>query len=239
MNIIFTCIVITLSFISITGNAQNIAEALKTPVRKDSAEKPQALPKKYDPRDSVMNYNRENNSLFAFVGEKISVQPLPRIFDALDTGWKVKYRIIKKVYGEFAHDTIEFLAFDHNGIPAFSKSDFALLYVSADSGTYLHEKYMFSAVYLMKDGRWAGPYESRDYGHDLNKGTKLRPVLLDFPREVFYTISPYATPDRIKEIYPEPYYRISGNKAYPVYGNYVEDLFLLKKNGFLKARGLF
>jgi hypothetical protein len=43
--------------------------------------------------------------------------------------------------------------------------------------------------------------------------------------------------DTIK--YPEPYYKTVGDSAYANYGNYLEDLFTLKKEGVLAARGLF
>ena len=37
----------------------------------------------------------------------------------------------------------------------------------------------------------------------------------------------------------EPYYKSKDDKKIPVYGNYIEELFLEKKNGVLAARGLF
>ncbi|WP_445357973.1 hypothetical protein [Microbulbifer sp. ANSA005] len=39
--------------------------------------------------------------------------------------------------------------------------------------------------------------------------------------------------------FPEPYYKIEGSSAVVVYGNYIDKLFLLKKNGILKAHGDF
>ncbi|WP_444932602.1 hypothetical protein [Microbulbifer sp. JTAC008] len=62
------------------------------------------------------------------------------------------------------------------------------------------------------------PYAAYDYAHSYNKNTKIKPVKIEFP---------------------EPYYKIEGSSAVVVYGNYIDKLFLLKKNGILKARGDF
>ena len=63
---------------------------------------------------------------------------------------------------------------------------------------------------------------------------------IDFSESVLYpTIIKYYNGqiDTIK--YPEPYYKTIGDSAYVIYGNYIEDLFKLKKEGVLAARGLF
>ena len=39
--------------------------------------------------------------------------------------------------------------------------------------------------------------------------------------------------------YSSPYFRVIGDKAYPLYGYSIEELFSIKKNGVLKWRGLF
>ena len=93
----------------------------------------------------------------------------------MDKGFKAKYAILEKVYGNFPYDTIEFVAYDHYGIPPFSKFKNVLLYVGADSGTYYHENYLYNDVYKTKSGRWAGSYAG-DYKHACNKHTKIKPV---------------------------------------------------------------
>lgn len=37
--------------------------------------------------------------------------------------------------------------------------------------------------------------------------------------------------------YPEPFFTIKNNKAIPVYGNYVEDLFRIRQQSILKVLG--
>lgn len=168
------------------------------------------------PRSFVKNYGAFDTSrLFVFVGEKISVELLPHRAGSMDDCFKAKYVILEKVYGNFSDDTIEFVAYDHYGTPAFSEFKTVLLYVSADSGTYYHQKYMYNDVYKTKDGRWAGPYAVDDYEHAYNKHTKIKPVKIEFPEKTI------------------------GDTAIAIYGNYVEELFALKKTGVLTSRKLF
>ncbi len=183
------------------------------------------------------------NRLFVFVGEKISVTPFePELREGeimLDAAFKAKYKVIETVFGKYDKDTIEFEVYDHRGVPAFSKFNFTLLYVSKGSDSILyHEKYMYSNVYKTTDGRWAGPYESDDYSHRYNKNTSVRPVPILFRDSIFFDIKEMDTVS-IKRLYPEPYFKIENGKAYPIMGNYIQELFQLKRDGTLKARELF
>ncbi|GAB2813340.1 hypothetical protein GCM10027043_11290 [Ferruginibacter profundus] len=183
------------------------------------------------PRSFVKNYGvNDSNKLFVFVGEKISIEPLPYQQGSMDNGFKAKYAILKKVYGYFPEDTIEFVTYDHYGLPPFSKFKNVLLYVSADSGMYYHQKYIYNDVYKTKGGRWAGAYAKDDYEHPYNKRTKIKPVKIDFAKRVTY-------PKNDK--YPKPYFKIIGDSTIAVYGNYVDELFTLKKTGILTSRELF
>jgi hypothetical protein len=193
------------------------------------------------PRSFVKNYGAYDSCrLFVFVGEKISVEPLPHKRGSMDNGFKAKYVILEKVYADFREDTIEFVAYDHYGTPPFSEYKNVLLYVSADSGTYYHDKYMYNDVYKTKDGRWAGTYAMDDYEHVYNKHTKTKPIKIDFVERVVYPTKMIG--DDGKQLtfsYPQPYFKTVGDSATAIYGNYIEELFVLKRNGFLTARGLF
>lgn len=196
--------------------------------------------KKKNPIDYVKNYNGQNNKLFVFVGQKISVDALPYREGSMDGGFKGKYKILQKVFGNFSEDTIEFVAYDHYGTPPFSQFDNVLLFVSADSGTYYHQKYMYNDVYLTKEGKWAGSYAEEDYGHDYNKKTKVKPVIINFEKEVSYpTKIILADSQVVTRSYPKKYFKTIGDRAIAVYGNYVEDLFILKRDGYLTAREIF
>lgn len=189
-------------------------------------------------KDSTKIFER-TNTLFVFVGKKISVTPLPHEQGSMDAGFRAKCRIIQRVYGHHPGDIIEFTAYDHYGTPKFSQYEHALLYVSEYEGTLYHEKYQYDPLYKTKDGRWAGPY-SDGYDHDFNKHTTIKPEKIEFDREVSLPVK-IRREDGVEYTYdyPEPYYKTVGNKAFIVYGNYVKELFQLKKDGVLTARKVF
>lgn len=177
-----------------------------------------------------------NNNLFVFVGELIQCQVLPQEEGSMDAAFKAKFKILQMVYGEYASDTIEFIAYDHYGIPQFSKYKNSLMFVSKHDDKYFHEKYQFHDVYRAKNGRWAGTVWCADDDPPLFP----RPEKIDFEENVnFPAIHKDVFGD--DEDFPcgEPYYRLAGDKKIPVYGNYIEELFLEKKDGVLAARGLF
>jgi hypothetical protein len=182
----------------------------------------------------------KKNTLFAFVGEKIDVQPLPVAPGSMDGGFRAKYKILLPVYGSYSGETIEFTAYDHYGWPAFASFKNVLLFVSEYQGKYYHEKYQYFDVYKTKDGRWASPYKSEDYGHPFNKNTTIKPEVIEFAESVKYPLH-FKRQDGSEYTvsYLAPYYVTKGDSAIAIYGNYVEDLFALKKTGVLAARGLF
>jgi len=188
----------------------------------------------------IENYNGENNRLFVFVGHKISVEGLPYLEGSMDAGFKAKYLVVQKIFGNFSKDTIEFLAYDHYGIPPFSEYNDALLFVSADSGIYFHQKYQYNDVYKTKDGRWAGTYAFGDYEHEYNKKTKVKPVRIDFIQPVYYPRKKITEQgDTLTQTFPKPFFQTMGDSAIAIYGNYVNDLFILKRDGVLTAREIF
>ncbi len=233
---IITCTIVAAFFVSSCGQTNKTRDTvMKTESAEDYISVPIDTPKSF-----VKNYGfQDSNPLFVFVGEKLMVESLPSKRGSMDNSFKARYLVVEKVFGNFSNDTIEFVVYDHYGKPSFSKFNTALLYVSADSGTYYHQKYLYDDVYKTKDGRWAGPY-SDDYEHESNKHTKIKPVKIDFINRVAYPIS-IVDDDGIKisYSYPKPFFKTDGDSAIAIYGNYIEDLFKLKKNGVLKARRIF
>lgn len=184
----------------------------------------------------------KKDSLYVFIGKKIEIVGIKQRIDSNEVSFnavfKAKYKIIQNVYGNYAKDTIEFEVYDHYGIPAFSKYDYVLLFVSNYNGKLYHEKYQYFDVYKTKNGRWASSYSAGDYNHIYNKNTTVKPELIDFVDEVFYKINSRNT-EEIEQHFPSPYYKVVDDKAIVIWGNYVEQLFELKKTGILKARGIF
>jgi hypothetical protein len=186
--------------------------------------------------------NEKNNKLFVFIGRKIELERMPVAEESMDNGFKAKYKIIQRVYGAYSRDTIGFEVYDHYGIPPFSKFEYVLLFVSEIEGKYYHQKYMYNDVYKTKDDRWAGTYDADDYHHELNKETKIKPVKIEFKRKISYPINRKELQKNEVDVdyyYPEKYFTIMNDIAIANYGNYVEDLFKLKKEGVLTARNLF
>ncbi len=87
-----------------------------------------------------------------------------------------------------------------------------------------------------KGGKWAGcgdPYRFDDY-----HCKDLKAVRLEFNEPVSFDLSTLDA-ERIKKQYPEPYFTITNNRAFCIMGAYVDELFQVKKQGVLKAKGIF
>ena len=182
------------------------------------------------------NEKERNNNLLVFVGELIQCVELPQDEGSMDAKFKATFKIIQTVYGEYALDSIEFVAYDHYGVPAFSKYKNSLMFVTKHGDQYFHEKYQYRDVYKTKNGKWAGTVWC---SHD-DSIIIPHPKKIDFKDDVYF---PAMHKDKFgdDEDFPcgEPYYKSKDDKKIPVYGNYIEELFLEKKNGVLAARGLF
>lgn len=185
------------------------------------------------------NPRERANTMFAFVGERMEVAVVPWEEGMLDTKVKARYKVLERVYGECQDEVIDFVAYDHYGIPPFIKYKHVLMYLSRKESGWYMEKYLYDPLFKTKDGRWAGPY-SDDYGHPYNKAATIRPEKISFQEKVGFPTK-FVDEDGKEVIlsFPSPYYNQVGDSAFAVYGNYVIDLFRLKKEGVLKARELF
>ncbi|WP_028979442.1 hypothetical protein [Sporocytophaga myxococcoides] len=207
----------------------------------------------------IFNYAKSQNrpdNLLVFIGEKIEVKYSPEeeklnvdtlikgidtIFSrhiSMDNMYIAKYKILRLVHGNFKRDTIEFTVFDHYGFPRFSKYQTVLLFVSYNDGKLYHEKYQYYDLYLTPSGKWASPYSTNDYNHAYKDSITVKPEKIQFKNEVSFPVSNLSN-NEIKRWYPKPYFEIKNDRAIAVYGNYVEDLFKLKQQTILKARGIY
>lgn len=199
---------------------------------------------KADTMKNVSQLTKAN--LFVFVGEKISVEEFEQKLEegevAMDAGFKAKYKIVERVYGDYSGKTIEFEAYDHYGYPSFAEYKHALLFVSKHKGEYFHQKYQYYDVYKTKSGKWAScgdPYRFDEY-HRKN----VEIINLNFEEPLYIDLKKYGDESRyseefIKEVFVEPYFKVQENKAECLKGSYVDTLFEVKKNGVLKAREVF
>ena len=174
---------------------------------------------------------------FAFVGEKISVKGVEPVYYCnvypMDSEFEAEYRILQKAYGNYDADTIRFRVFDHYGAPAFSKYRHVLLFVSEYCGWLYHEKYQYFELFPTADGRWASPGDPYRYDEYHRKDLKARHI--SFADSAFYDLSKFNRA-YIEKHFPEPYFRIEGQKAIPLMGVYIDDLLAVKREGVLKAR---
>jgi hypothetical protein len=154
--------------------------------------------------------------LIVIVGKRLSITEQRTEPDVMDRKFEARYRILQLVFGKYEESEITFTAYDHYGYPKFAHYDTALLFVSRYQGTLYHEKYQFFDVYPTKDGRWATCGDPHKYEPEMHRG-KLEPVEIQFAEDVSN--------------------ETAGGQCNK--GNYVEDLFQVKKDGVLKARGLF
>ena len=77
-------------------------------------------------------------------------------------------------------------------------------------------------------------FNHRYDNHKYNNPKGIAPEKISFIQEVAYSITG-RTKENVAYWFPSPYYKIQNNKAIAVWGNYVEQLFELKKNGILRA----
>jgi hypothetical protein len=207
----------------------------------------------------VLNFAKGQNladSLLVFIGEKIEVKYSPEDKNSyvdtliegndtiinmqlvIDHKFIAKYKILKLVHGNFKRDTIEFTVYDHYGVPPFFKYQTVLLFVSFSNGRLYHEKYQYYDLYLTSKGEWASLYATRDYNHAYKKSITVKPEKIQFKNEISFPVSNMSEKE-VKRCYPKPYFKIENDRAIAVYGNYVDDLFKLKQQTILKARGIF
>ncbi len=202
---------------------------------------------------------QKSDSLIVFVGKKIEVkewpeEPVKTITDTattaegivyttsvvlpMDARYRATYEILELIHGSYERDTIEFTVFDHYGVPAFSEYENVLLFVANENGKLYHEKYQYFDLYKTTNGKWASPYHSSEYNHPYKDSITVKPEKISFEKDAWYATGK-MNKKSIYFRYPSKYYAFKANKAIPLYGNYVKDLFKLKQQTILKARGYF
>jgi len=184
----------------------------------------------------------DSKNLYAFIAKKISVTEFDpnennelKVIDSItgdiiiekryvmDYGFKCKYLVIKNLYNQIEKDTIEFKAYDHYGRPRFESYNELVIYLSRDKeGNYYHRKYQFDAIYLdVKKGYYSFPKFLGD-GY-LETANKLKSIKVEFPETERFDISNIGE-SGIKSYYPDYYYRIEKQYAYPIRGMFLEQL---------------
>ncbi|MBK7291514.1 MAG: hypothetical protein IPI78_15490 [Chitinophagaceae bacterium] len=190
---------------------------------------------------SCMENPDAEGKLIVIVGEKIDITEVENPVEGLSLPYSkyiANYKILQKICGDYEKQNITFTAFDHYGFPAFGNNKQALLFLNKykNDDTIYHVRYQYFPLYLTKDGRWASSYQYQEYSDETN----VKPEKIEFAEEVSYSIEG-MTRTTTQSRYPEPFYKIDkiNKKAIAVWGNYVPELFQLKKDGVLKGRGYY
>lgn len=180
-------------------------------------------------------------NLYVFVGEKISVEQFePELEEGvimMDKSFRARFKVLKPVYNNLPADTLEFLSYVHLGEPLFSHFEHSIIFVIKSNEGYIHARYLSSPVYKTENGKWAVPYDATAYNHQDNN-TNIVPERIDWKTHPKFDAGGIPSHE-LHELYPPPFYKVKGDTAIAVYGNYLWDLFLLRKHTVLKARGYF
>jgi hypothetical protein len=183
----------------------------------------------------------ESQNLLVFVGNKIDVEKVPGRYGINDSQFKAHYQVLQVVYGQYRDSTIKFTAFDHYGHPGFARYETALLYVTMRRSwllqpKYFHEKYQYQPVYSTADGRWAGcgdPYQFNEV-HRKN----IQAQAIDFKPAVVIDVAKIPSA-KVNELYPKAFFDYRKDVVICRKGVFLDDLFTVKREGVLKARGIF
>ena len=184
---------------------------------------------------------KEKPVLYAIIANKISLKSRQkkgckgRITLFFDSRFEAVYNVKESLYGGYNKDTIHFIVYDHYGRPNFEQYENVLLFITNGCGRNHHLKYQYAPVYKTIEGKWASPYISEIYRR--LKDDSVKPEIVHFEKPVEYIIGDNANAKWVKQMYPEPYYRIEGNKAIAVYGNYIPEILQLKQETVLKNLG--
>lgn len=177
---------------------------------------------------------RDSLERLVFIGERISVERNDEQ-DTMDATFTARYKIIEKVCGDYEDDTVDFTIYDHSGFLAFSNSQKVMLFLVKNSGSYYHGKYLYYPMYRTKENRWASAFPVFKYLPEDSLLYPFRPERISFSDTVSYDVTGLKK-RQILTRYPPPYYRISGNRAYPVYGFHVQELLQLNYINYLNSR---
>lgn len=199
---------------------------------------------KVEPCEVWPSHHEKPTRLFVFVGKKIKTWNSPSSYcnDSFNSRTLAKYEVVQNIYNVFPKDTIQFTSYSHeilipqNYYPyesKFNKFDYSLLYVLEFPGEYIQVKYLFDDVYLTKEGKWASPLKPEGTVNYINPNESYHPKKINLitPIEFTYDI---RLKDKMKQLFPESYNHLTNRKIRVTHGYYVEDLFKIRKTGWLK-----
>lgn len=188
---------------------------------------------------SITFANENKDNLFVFVGQKISVTEAANqdsclekvgtrcVKITLDGKLDAKYRVIESVHGVSPGPVINFYLYNHYGRPDFANYKYALIFVSKNEENFVSEKYRNYEVYRTRDGKWA------TCGENVVSSAKL--LEIQFQPAIYHDISHYSD-QYVEELFPASIWRRDGDKIFCRQGVYVDELYRIEIEEYLKLR---
>ena len=194
-----------------------------------------------------------SKNLYSFIGKKVSViefDPnehntivtidsitgdtiIEKKGYVMDNGFLCKYVVVRNLFNKLEKDTVEFKAYDHYGRPGFEASNEVVLYLSkSDNGQYFHRKYQFENLFIDSNKKIYSHPKFLGKGY-LESANELKSFNTEFPKDHKFNIKGLSK-DGIKMYYPESYYKIEDEYAYPIRGMFIEELIKFRLNTTFK-----
>lgn len=189
---------------------------------------------------------KNSDTLYAFVGKKVSIKKAKQPEFKADkipfyTKYKCRFKVVQPVYNQLQEKTVTFYSYAHLGTRELPTSEYSLLFLVRRNKQLNLIRFQYFDVYQTRDGRWASlgdPFYNAEQYRDSVK-TPIHATALDFKNPVVFKISSNSDSARVKEAFPAPYFKIEGQIVTGLMGCYVEDLFIVQKEGILKKLGYF
>ena len=206
-----------------------------------------ALPFLVAQSTAAQSVNRVNcgvvpgQNLVVFVGKKIEIREFTPELDPgavlLDNAFRAKYRVLEVFCGQLDTQDVEFEVYDHYGTPHFAEFETVLLFLTRYGKRLVHQKYLYAPVYETANGSWAGCGDPYQFEPSVHRGP-IRAKRITYRHPVTFSVRGLSEKD-IQERYPAAFFKRRGDTVVCHSGALVDDLFRVKRNGVLRARGLF
>ncbi|MCF1716680.1 hypothetical protein L0U88_18710 [Flavihumibacter sp. RY-1] len=179
--------------------------------------------------------------LFVFIGELLKTETIPADVSTKNTKFIATYKIIERVCGTYIPDSITIEVIQAAYDPTF-KPNRTHLVISIKDTTLNSPYYLWADLYyeVLKtaNNKWAVPCIIKNHLHDHTVLNPPKYENIKFSNESYYNVNGLTQED-IDTTYPEFFFKIKNGKAFPKYGNTIDDIFELHKERTLTYAGIY
>lgn len=194
-------------------------------------------------QNQIDNCNEKTGSpqkLFAFIGRLLDLKKVPAENHANQARFSATYRIMERVCGNYSGDTIRFDVIQTDYDTSFAKISNQFLMLTKDTAEYenfvLWGDLCFDVFKTVKN-QWAVPYMLKNDRY-YARARPLKPKKTRYFKNAFYNIRG-MTREEIDITYPEKFYKIKNDKAIPLLGNSIDEIFQNEKEGTLADANMY